>query len=208
CWPKKQKDALNPDRRDSGDRVIWTSGLIFGKGEGIVMLKTEYGILHVKFLPDCAPRSVAYILELLPLHHCAGCQFYRAESRGNSWDPLGNHIEHATFGPPFALIQGTLEAHGIQFEEIPIEACHTNVRRGSVAWVGSGPEFFISLANHDEWRKTYTVFGYVLPEDMKILEKIAELPTISEVWSNINVSVLERPIPLRFLRMKEKVLEK
>jgi hypothetical protein len=23
-----------------------------------------------------------------------GCHFYRAESRGKSWDPEGNHIEH------------------------------------------------------------------------------------------------------------------
>ncbi|WRX10578.1 Cyclophilin-type peptidyl-prolyl cis-trans isomerase domain - like 7 [Theobroma cacao] len=254
CWLKKQKDTLDPDRRDSGDEVIWTSGLIFGKGEGIVKLKTEYGALHVKvstatqssylfsfmwgrfhtltptqvcllspqvekqwvnvahilifvviydfqLLPDCAPHSVAYILELLALHHCAGCQFYRAESRGNSWDPQGNHIEHATFGPPFALIQGTLEAHGPAFKDIPVEACPT-VRRGSIAWVGSGPEFFISLANHKEWRKAYTVFGYVLPEGMEVVEKIAQLPTIPEVWNNINVSVLERPVPLRFLRMK------
>ena len=86
-----------------------------------------------------------------------------------------------------------------------MEGCPT-VRRGSIAWVGSGPEFFISLANHNEWRKAYTVFGYVLPEDMEIVEKIAQLPTIPEVWSNVKVSVLERPIPLRFLRMK-KVLE-
>lgn len=56
----------------------------------------------------------------------------------------------AAFGPPFALIQGTLEAQGGEgtiFKKIPIEDCPT-IRRGSVAWVGSGPEFFISLANH------------------------------------------------------------
>ncbi|XVF22861.1 hypothetical protein REPUB_Repub12eG0207700 [Reevesia pubescens] len=200
CWLKKQKDTLDPDQRDSGDKVIWTSGLIFGKGEGIVKLKTVYGVLHVKLMPDCAPHSVAYILELLTLRHCAGCRFYRAESRGNSWDPRGNHIEHAPFGPPFALIQGTLEAHGTIFKDIPLEVCPT-VRKGSIAWVGSGPEFFISLANHNEWKKAYTVFGYVLPEDMETLEKIAQLPTIPEVWSNVKVSVLERPVPLRFLRM-------
>ncbi|KAE8722535.1 Restriction endonuclease, type II-like superfamily protein [Hibiscus syriacus] len=33
CWLKKQKDALSPDRQDAGKSVIWTSGLIFGKGE-------------------------------------------------------------------------------------------------------------------------------------------------------------------------------
>ncbi|KAK7393841.1 hypothetical protein VNO78_22405 [Psophocarpus tetragonolobus] len=46
-------------------------------------------------------------------------------------------------------------------------------RNSSAAWVGSGPEFFISLADHKEWRNAYIVFGSVLSEDMEILDKIA-----------------------------------
>lgn len=33
CWLKKQKDVLAPDRQDAGKTVMWTSGLIYGKGE-------------------------------------------------------------------------------------------------------------------------------------------------------------------------------
>ncbi|KAJ7003497.1 hypothetical protein NC653_008653 [Populus alba x Populus x berolinensis] len=33
CWLKKQKDIFAPDRQEAGDPVIWTSGIIFGKGE-------------------------------------------------------------------------------------------------------------------------------------------------------------------------------
>ena len=106
----------------------------------------------------------------------------------------------APFGPPFAIIQGTLEAQGTPFKNIPTEEC-PYIRRGSVAWVGSGPEFFISLADHQEWKKAYTVFGSVLPEDMEIAEKIAQLPTKSDVWNNINVSVLEKPVPLLLRRL-------
>ncbi|EOY24161.1 Peptidyl-prolyl cis-trans isomerases isoform 1 [Theobroma cacao] len=201
CWLKKQKDTLAPDRQEAGETVSWTSGLIFGKGEGIVEMETKYGTLHIKLFPDCAPYSVAYILELLTLRHCAGCQIDRAESRGKYWDSEGNHIKDAPFGPPFALIQGTLEAQGTPFKKIPTEARPT-IRRGSVAWIGSGPEFFISLANHEEWKNSYTVFGSVLPEDMEIAEKITQLPTKSDVWSNINVSVLQKPVPLVMRRMK------
>ncbi|XP_050386901.1 uncharacterized protein LOC126803176 [Argentina anserina] len=203
CWLKKQKDTLDPDRRDSGDLVMWTSGHIFGEGEGVIGLKTEYGILRIQLFVDCAPHSVFYILELLREHYCGGCQFYRAESRGSFWDSVGHHVQNVPFGPPFGLIQGTLEAHGVIFKEIQREGNY-NIRRGSVAWVGSGPSFFISLkdANHFEWKKAYTVFGSVLPEDMEIAEKIAELPTKQEVWSNIDVSVLERPVPLNFQRIK------
>lgn len=58
-------------------------------------------VLHVlmklfvifQLLPECSPNSVAYILELLTLRHCAGCNFYRAEGRGQSWDTRGNHIK-------------------------------------------------------------------------------------------------------------------
>lgn len=85
---------------------------------------------------------------------------------------------------------------------MPREVCPT-IKRGSVAWVGSGPEFFISLANHQEWKKAYTVFGSVLPEDMKIAEKIARLPTKSDVWNNVNVSVLDDPVPLVLRRIKK-----
>lgn len=76
-----------------------------------------------------------------------------------------------------------------------MEAC-PSLRRGSVAWIGSGPEFFISLANHNEWKRAYTVFGSVLPEDMEVAEKIARLPTKSDVWSNIEVFVLDKPVGL------------
>ncbi|KZV58575.1 hypothetical protein F511_11909 [Dorcoceras hygrometricum] len=201
CWLKKQKDVLVPDKHEAGKKGMWTSGIVFGRGEGIVGLETEYGTLHIKLLPHCSPHSVAYILELLALRHCAGCHFYRAENRGHSWDVKGDHIQDASFGPPFALIQGSLEAQGMTFSKIQMEHCPT-VTRGSVAWVGSGPEFFISLANHEEWRNSYTVFGSVLPEDMVIAEKIAHLPTKADVWNNVNVSVLEKTVPLRLKRIK------
>lgn len=94
------------------------------------------------------------------------------------------------------MIQGTLAIDGVTFKELPLEVSST-IKRGSVAWVDSGPEFFISLANHDEWRKEYTVFGTVLPADMHVAEKIADLQTYSDVWNNINVKVLKNPVKLK-----------
>jgi hypothetical protein len=88
---------------------------------------------------------------------------------------------------------------GVAFKEIPREGCSA-VRRGSVAWVGSGPEFLISLANHDEWKDTYTVFGYVVPEDMAIAEEMAMLPTSTDVWSNVTVRLLKDPVYFKVKR--------
>ncbi|KAH9299457.1 hypothetical protein KI387_031139 [Taxus chinensis] len=199
CWLKQQEDPLYPEEHDSAMVSEWTSGLIFKKGVGIVALETGQGKIHIKLLPDCAPRSVAYMFQLLRLRHCAGCEFYRAEKRGNNWDINGNHISQSSQGPPYALLQGTLEAQGLNFEEIPKETC-PSIKRGSVAWVDGGPEFFISLANHDEWDRKYTVFASVLPEDMAIVEEIVELPTQLAIWSGIKVAVLEKQISLRVKR--------
>jgi cyclophilin family peptidyl-prolyl cis-trans isomerase len=199
---KKQDDPLSPEVHESSGIVEWTSGLIYGKGVGIIALETEYGAIRIKLLPDCAPQSVAYILELLKLHHCAGCRFYRAEKRGNSWDINGDRIFQSPPGPPYALLQGALEAQGIDFEEIPKETC-PSIKKGAVAWIDGGPDFFISLANHDEWDRKYTVFASVIPEDMSIIEKIVELPTTSAIWSGIKVAVLEKYISLKLKRVVE-----
>ena len=107
----------------------------------------------------------------------------------------------APYGPPYAMIQGILQPEGNMFTPIPTEHCPT-ISRGSVGWVGSGPEFFISLANHHEWKQSYTVFGSVLPEDMEVAERIAGLPTRTDVWNSVNVSVLEKPVSLTVRRMK------
>ncbi|KAG2315261.1 hypothetical protein Bca52824_018383 [Brassica carinata] len=205
CWLKKQNDVLVPDRQEGGQKVMWTSGLIFGQGQGIVGFETEHGVLHVKLHPECAPHSVYYILSLLTLRHCSGCQFHRAENRGSYWDSEGNHVTNAPYGPPYAMIQGILQPEGNIFTPIPTEHCPT-ISRGSVAWVGSGPEFFISLANHHEWKQSYTVFGSVLPEDMDVAERIAGLPTVADVWNSVNVSVLEKPVSLTVRRMKSAYL--
>lgn len=56
----------------------------------------------VKLFPEHAPQSIDHILELLALKRCAGCHFYRAESRGKFWDSEGNHVKNVRF---FHLIQ-------------------------------------------------------------------------------------------------------
>lgn len=50
-----------------------------------------------QLLPECSPRSVFNILELLRFRHCAGCQFFRAETRGQVWDARGDHIKDVNF---------------------------------------------------------------------------------------------------------------
>eukprot|EP00249_Psilotum_nudum_P012627 c23891_g1_i3 orf=566-1633(+) len=199
CWLKKQEDPLTPDVQESSDKVIWTSGLVYGKGMGILSLDMEHGAIHIKLLPECAPASVLYLLELLKVRHCAGCQFYRAEGRGTTWDIEGNPKYKNQAGPPYALIQGTLEVYGTSFKDISSEATPL-IKRGMVGWIGGGPEFFISLANHNEWYPKYTVFASVLPESMPLVEKLASLPTSSVVWDGVKVSLLQKYVRFKLSR--------
>ncbi|BBN13503.1 hypothetical protein MPTK1_6g04020 [Marchantia polymorpha subsp. ruderalis] len=199
CWLKKQEDPLNPDVQESGEQVMWTSGLIFGKDVGILALETEHGAIRIKLLPDCAPWSVQYFTELLRLRHCAGCQIYRAEARGSAWDAYGKHINKALTGPPYGLLQGTLAVQAVTFKEMPVEACPV-IARGMVGWIGGGPDFFISLANHREWSPKFTVFAHVLAEDMEIVENISLLPTTASVWSGVTVAMLNEPVSIKIGR--------
>lgn len=205
CWLKHQNDPLNPELQASGTSVMWTSGLVYGKDAGVVGIETQHGTIRIKLLVDCAPYSVAYILELQKLRHCVGCQIFRAEGRGSSWNEQGDRIGQTPSAGPYALVQGTLALQTTAFVELPIESCPV-VQRGSVGWIGGGPDFFISLANHDEWRATRTVFAQVLKEDMHIVEKIAALPTVASTWSGVNVALLRDAVPLKIIAKKNDVV--
>ncbi|KAG5039852.1 hypothetical protein JHK82_012007 [Glycine max] len=191
CWLKKQKGSLAPEQIDAeGETVSWTSGLIFGKGE----------ITNVVKLSSLSVDSYILLISLWHAFHYQFRMFGIDISEGAHGDmdtlqlkkELLKKLENLPMGwsgcfwSPFALIQGTLEAQGGEgsiFKKIPIEDCPT-IRRGPVAW----------------WR---TVFGSVLPEDMHIADKISILPTKSDVWKNVNVTILKNLVPLMLRRIEK-----
>ena len=84
CWLKKQKDTLAPQRQDAGSNVMWTSGLVFGKGEVHNMLDTHsFSPLHNR----CANFSIS-----IP---------YSFSSRGTLWpcSPLWVWVVVVLFSP-------------------------------------------------------------------------------------------------------------
>lgn len=196
CWLKKQHDVMKPDVHASDVSTPWTSGILHPKGQGIVALDLgQQGQIRIKLRPTWAPRTVQYVKEVVALKHCTGCQLYRAEGLGEGWDADGRRVSSKQPGPPYALLQGTLQTEGIKFREIPREAAPV-VRRGMVALIGGGPDFFISLAHHAEWGRAHTVFGEVLPEDMRVVDEIVGRPTKAEVWGEVKVQVLAEPLDL------------
>ncbi|KAI5598385.1 hypothetical protein BDE02_02G128000 [Populus trichocarpa] len=72
CWLKKQKDTLEPEKRDSGDHVVWTSGVVFGRGEVHYLVK-------VLWMLQCSP-SFSLSTVAPNIDACAFSQL----SKGNS----------------------------------------------------------------------------------------------------------------------------
>ncbi|GAQ78099.1 peptidyl-prolyl cis-trans isomerases [Klebsormidium nitens] len=198
CWLKKQQDELKPDIRLGAGKVPWTSGMIYATGMGVVALETAHGKIRIQLAPDLAPRTVDYVRSVLALKFCSGCQFYRAEGLGAGWSKDGKRTE-APPGPPYALLQGSLQADGLAFEEIPMEGATVAVR-GTVCLIGGGPEFFISVGDHVEWDTAHTVFGHVIPEDMPVVDTLVALPTRKDVWGQTEVQVLESPVQFALKR--------
>lgn len=197
CWLKKQHDVMKPEVHASDISTPWTSGVVHPKDQGIVALDLgpKHGQIRIKLHPTWAPRTVQYVKEVVALKHCTGCQLYRAEGLGEGWDAGGRRVAAKQPGPPYALLQGTLQTEGLRFKEIPREAAPA-VRRAHVCLIGGGPDFFISLADHGEWGHAHTVFGEVLPADMGLVDKLAARPTKPEVWGEVQVQVLVEPLDL------------
>jgi len=64
------------------------------------------------------------------------------------------------------------------------------------AWAGggSGPAFFIALADHPEWGRGHTVFADAVTEDIAALERILALPT-KTTPGKIPITNLVTPVP-------------
>jgi hypothetical protein len=102
-------------------------------------------------------------------------------------------------GPPYAVVQGTLDAQHVSFKRISKEYAPA-IKRGMVGWVDGGPDFFISLADHHEWPRKHTVFATVAEDDMPLVERLAELPTTATTWEKVAVEVFDNPVNVKVQR--------
>lgn len=127
--------------------------------------------LRILLRPDLAPKTVAALVQHIgeaggtP----AAATFYRneavpAESPGQCGDILCG---------PYSLIQGRLDA----LLDTPSETTPL-VRKGFVARIQNGHDFFIALDDHSEWGHSFTVWGDMRHDaaGMATLEAISKLP--------------------------------
>jgi hypothetical protein len=106
---------------------------------------------------------------------CNPCTIYRGEPVPSYWgskDYPDRYFDGGRWGPPYALVQGGLV--NSKFNKVQQDKNRPKVlQRGMVAWAGgSSTHFFIALAEHPEWGDFHTVWGYVLPEDMPLVDAL------------------------------------
>ena len=101
------------------------------------------------------------------------------------------------YGPPYALVQGTLRNNGKQpsgkmlLTDMRREGAPV-VQRGNVCLIGGGPDFFVALAAHPEWGTAHTVWGHV--DDMQVVDAVASLPVTHTQWGATEVTPLVQPV--------------
>eukprot|EP00898_Chlorokybus_atmophyticus_P003483 jgi/Chlat1/4135/Chrsp269S03965 len=103
------------------------------------------------------------------------------------------------YGPPYALVQGGFSVPdmwpaGKSGPDLPNEPGPV-VKRGHACMIGSGPDFFIAVADHPEWGNAFNVFGVVKEEDMRVVDEITRMPTVEQVWGETHVTALKDPLP-------------
>jgi hypothetical protein len=117
---------------------------------------------------DLSPQTVAAIVVAVGSGLETAASFYRNEAVPTAPPASCGDIACG----PYALIQGRLEG----LLDTPDEAMPI-VRRGFVARIQRGPDFFVALADHNEWGHSFTVWGEVRDEaSMATLEAITALP--------------------------------
>ena len=130
-----------------------------------------------------------------------GLRFYRAEPVPAHWasPEWPDNYFGGRWGPPYALLQGSFMPAGAALKAGQADraaSARPVIERGMLAWAagGGGPDFFVALAQHPEWGHGHTVFGTVVPEDMRVIDAIMRRPLRVSNWGSINATELVTPL--------------
>jgi cyclophilin family peptidyl-prolyl cis-trans isomerase len=154
-----------------------------------IIISTIAGNIEVKLDEEWSPIIVNLMRNIGRNKLCSKCRFYRAEEI-----PQDGAIDKNGFpGPPYAILQGTFD---IQFpKEMTKGGKSIAVKRGMVAIIENGPNFYIATKEHPEWGDSGVIFGFLDEYSMSIVESIISLPKHSENWGGVSVTVLNEAVP-------------
>lgn len=183
CWLKHRDSPWTDVDLLRGRSSRWSSGVLaaasdeppLAAGGGTVgapaahdvVIATRLGEIRVRLRRRHAPLAAAFVdavvAESAEDGKAAGLRFYRAEPVPPTWgsSDLPDTWDGGRWGPPYALLQGTLKPQGSTVKAAKADAgegARPVVRRGMLAWAGGGggPDFFCALADHPEVRRPRT----------------------------------------------------
>jgi peptidylprolyl isomerase len=124
-------------------------------------LKTKYGDVIIKLLPDVAPKHVKQIQALVAKHFYDGLKFHRVIPgfMAQTGDPKGDG------------------SGGSDMPNVPLEASSTPFQRGTVGMAraqdpdSANSQFFICTGDSAFLNGSYTVFGQV-EKGMEFIDKL------------------------------------
>ena len=129
---------------------------------------TGFAPIRIVLRPDLSPVTVTAVVAAVGEQREGVATFYRNEAVPIS--PPGQCGD--ILCGPYSLIQGRLPG----LSKTPTEG-QAAVRRGFVARIQDGDDFFIALDAHPEWGHSFTIWGEVREAAaFKTLEAIAKLP--------------------------------
>jgi hypothetical protein len=128
----------------------------------------SFSPLRIVLRADLSPQTVAAVVAAVGERREGSVTFYRNEAVPTS--PPGQC--GSILCRPYSLVQGRLAA----LSNTPAEG-QPKVRRGHVARIQNGADFFIALDDHSEWGHAFTVWGELHDASgLATLEAITRLP--------------------------------
>ncbi|MCU0315272.1 MAG: peptidylprolyl isomerase [Fimbriimonadaceae bacterium] len=140
-------------------------------GDEVVVIKTNYGRIVVKFFLEKAPLHVKSFKDLAQSGFYNGVRFHRVIpgfmiQGGDPNSKEGPRATHGTGGPGYSI--------PAEFNDIPHTPGILSAARSSNP-NSAGSQFFLMHGTSPHLDRQYSVFGQVI-EGMDVVEKIVALP--------------------------------
>lgn len=124
-------------------------------------LVTPRGEVDITLFWDAAPETCHLMAELAE-HPQANpeCSFYRNEAVP----------EAGSSGPPYGLLQGVCQ----RLAGNPPKEQTKQIKKGHVAIIHPGKDFYVALMDHEDWSMGHTAWGEI--NDLSIVNRILQEP--------------------------------
>eukprot|EP00208_Stichococcus_sp_RCC1054_P003720 CAMPEP_0206137598 /NCGR_PEP_ID=MMETSP1473-20131121/2695_1 /ASSEMBLY_ACC=CAM_ASM_001109 /TAXON_ID=1461547 /ORGANISM="Stichococcus sp, Strain RCC1054" /LENGTH=192 /DNA_ID=CAMNT_0053530765 /DNA_START=244 /DNA_END=822 /DNA_ORIENTATION=- len=153
-----------------------------------IVLTTATGTIKLRLFHDQAP-SICAVVRALAQSGGTNLNFYRHEHVPQNWGQTTGF-----FGPPYALLQGTL---GESVETMMGDENKVPIRQGDVALIPDTRDFFIATAEHPEWGNAHAVWAEVTGDGLSTVKALPFEPSFTRFDGTYTTTWLNNSIPFQ-----------